>query len=167
MQGFSSELKLQQAAHSFIASQLVTKHEKEEIYKIFKAIDVDGNGLLDRAELVQGFEQLYGGVVEDVEAEVDKIMAQVDIDGSGEISYTEFVAATMQKNVLLSKKNLRAAFELFDADKSGTIDAGELKAILGKSSNYDAKMWKDIIKEADQNGDGVIDFDEFCNMMLK
>lgn len=167
LQGFSSELKLQQATYSFIASQLATKKEKEDIYKIFKAIDTDGNGILSRAELIQGFAQLHSGEVDDIEAEVDKIMEQVDIDKSGEISYTEFVAATMQKNVLLSKQKLKTAFEMFDVDKSGTIEAHELKAILGKSCNYNDEMWDNIIKEADENGDGVIDFQEFCNMMLK
>jgi calcium-dependent protein kinase len=164
---FNSEMKLQKATYSFIASQLATKSEKEEIYKIFKAIDTDGNGTLSREELIKGFGEFYRGEVDDIEAEVDKIMEQIDIDKNGDISYTEFVSATMHRNILLSKDKLKAAFEMFDIDKSGTIEAEELKQILGKSENFNDQVWEDIIKEADQNGDGVIDFKEFCDMMLK
>ena len=167
LKSFSSELKLQKATYSFIASQLATKNEKENIYKIFKNIDTDGDGTLSKEELIAGFSMIYGSEVENVEAEVDKIMKQVDIDNSGHIDYSEFVAATMDEHLILSKQKLRAAFEIFDIDGSGTIDATELKTILGKSTNYDKNTWKEIIKEADQNGDGVIDFDEFCDMMLK
>ena len=56
---------------------------------------------------------------------------------------------------------------MFDEDKSGTIEVDELKKILGKSGNFNEGTWIDIINEADQNGDGVIDFKEFCDMMLK
>jgi calcium-dependent protein kinase len=54
-------------------------------------------------------------------------MAQVDTDGSGEIDYTEFVIATMNRNRLLSKDRLQAAFNAFDTDRSGSISADELK----------------------------------------
>lgn len=28
-------------------------------------------------------------------------------------------------------------------------------------------MWNDLIAEVDTNGDGVIDMNEFCDMMMK
>ena len=37
-----------------------------------------------------------------MELEVDKIMEKVDTDKSGSIDYTEFVIATMEKNILLN-----------------------------------------------------------------
>jgi calcium-dependent protein kinase len=167
LNAFQSELKLQQATYSFIASQLATKAEKEEIYKVFKEMDTDGNGVLTKDELVAGFEKLYSGELDDPRAEAEKVMAQVDIDNTGTITYSEFVAATMDRKALLSKEKLKAAFDLFDADHSGTIEAKELKAVLGKSSTHNEQMWKSLVEEADQNGDGVIDFQEFCSMMLK
>ena len=59
------------------------------------------------------------------------------------------------------------SFNTFDIDRSGTISADELKAVLGKHHAYDDDMWVNIINEVDQNGDGVIDLREFSEMMLK
>ena len=167
LQGFHSEQKLQKATYAFIATQLATKKERDEMLELFKVLDTDNSGTLSRQELIAGFHNLYSEDVEDIEAEVDKIMRQVDTDGSGEIDYSEFVAASMNKAKILSKEKLEAAFKAFDLDQSGSITADELKAMLGKHHAYDDQMWIQIIREVDQNGDGVIDLREFSEMMLK
>ena len=164
---FRSEQKLQKAAFAFIATQLATKNEKEEMLNLFKTLDTDNSGTLSRQELINGFHNLYQDEIEDIEAEVDRIMHEVDTDKSGEIDYSEFVAASLSKSKMLSKERLEAAFRVFDIDNSGTITADELKAILGKHHSYNDHIWAEIIKEVDANGDGVIDMREFCEMMIK
>ena len=167
LQGFRSEQKLQRATFTFIASQLATKQERDEMLELFKSLDSDSSGTLSRSELIEGFHLLFEETVEDVEAEVDRIMRQVDTDQSGEIDYNEFVTATLNKQKMLSRERLEAAFKAFDADNSGTITADELKMMLGKYRQYDDSFWEEIIKEVDQNGDGVIDLREFTEMMHK
>lgn len=65
-----------------------------------------------------------------------------------------------------TEAELRAAFEVFDKDKSGTISADELRAML-KSLGDDMtdKEINDIIREADTDGDNNISFAEFKNIM--
>lgn len=46
--------------------------------------------------------------------EVDELMRNIDTNNSGSIDYSEFVIATMNKNALLSKQRLEAAFKMFD-----------------------------------------------------
>ena len=167
LQGFNSEQKLQKATYAFIATQLATKKERDEMLELFKLLDTDHSGTLSRQELIEGFHNIYSEEVEDIEAEVDKIMRQVDTDGSGEIDYSEFVAASMNKAKILSREKLEAAFKAFDLDQSGSITADELKSMLGKHHAYDEEMWTQIIREVDQNGDGAIDLREFSEMMLK
>mmetsp|Transcript_22576 Transcript_22576/g.22326 ORF Transcript_22576/g.22326 Transcript_22576/m.22326 type:complete len:469 (+) Transcript_22576:13-1419(+) len=167
LQSFRTERSLQKATFAFIASQLSTKEEREEMLEVFKSLDRDNSGTLSRAELIEGYQRLYGYAVEDIEGEVDRIMRQVDTDQSGEIDYTEFIAATIHSNRLLSRDRLEAAFRAFDLDGSGSISAEELKAMLGRHKNYSDSVWQAIINEVDQNGDGVIDFREFTEMMLR
>jgi Ca2+-binding EF-hand superfamily protein len=63
---------------------------------------------------------------------------------------------------------LREAFKLFDRDGSGEITASEIKAILGSGKKLaNEAIFDEIIKEVDVNGDGVISFEEFKQMMQK
>jgi len=55
---------------------------------------------------------------------------------------------------------------MFDQDGNGKISAEELRNVLGgHNSDKSDKIWQDMIKEVDENGDGEIDFDEFTHMM--
>lgn len=164
---FRTERKLQKATLSYIISQLSTKEDKQEMLELFKSLDRDSSGTLSKQELVEGFHLIFGDEVEDVEAEIDKIIAQVDSNQSGDVDYSEFVLATMNRQKLLCREKLESAFKAFDLDGSGSISADELKGILGRYHNYDETMWQELIKEADNNGDGVIDLKEFIEMMLK
>ena len=47
------------------------------------------------------------------------------------------------------------------------ISADELKIILGVGKQFSEKVWEDLIKQVDQNGDRQISFDEFDKMMVK
>ena len=62
---------------------------------------------------------------------------------------------------------MRAAFALFDKDGGGTIEAAEIAAILGHDINSNDELWREVINEVDQNGDGQIDFEEFQIMMTR
>ena len=99
-------------------------------------------------------------------------MALADLNGNGELDYSEWLVATSKRNDLMNEPRLRLAFDYFDKDKSGAISLEELKNAMGESgvqSNEELAegVWEDILAEADENGDGEIDFVEFKNMMKK
>ena len=105
-----------------------------------------------------------------MEERANEIFDEADVDGSGEIDFGEWCAATVNKDELLVDENLKHAFELFDKDGSGTIEAAEVAAVLGNNipgHSLQDSVWDEIIKEVDVNGDGKIDFEEFKQMMLK
>ncbi|TIA29191.1 hypothetical protein D6C79_10014 [Aureobasidium pullulans] len=65
-----------------------------------------------------------------------------------------------------TESELRAAFAVFDRDGDGTISAEDLRygmKSIGEDLS-DAEI-DDMMKEADTNGDGNIDYDEFANIM--
>lgn len=55
----------------------------------------------------------------------------MDSDGSGKIDYTEFIAATLERNIYQQEDKLFQAFKHFDKDQSGKITCDELKEALG------------------------------------
>lgn len=113
--------------------------------------------------MLQGYEEHFGVPI--TEEAVDAMFKAVDLDGNNCIDYTEFVMATMNEKDLISNEKLKAAFRLFDKDNSGTISPDEIRKVLGIGSS-DLHLSK-LIAEIDENGDGEIQFDEFCNMMRR
>ena len=74
----------------------------------------------------------------------------------------------MNRDKIISKKNLELAFQAFDKDNSGAISIDEIMLIFKKTNNdVDIKIFENMIKEADINGDGEIEFDEFKDIMEK
>jgi len=71
---------------------------------------------------------------------------------------------TMSK---VREDEMRAAFKVFDIDGNGTIDEKELRATMKKlGENLSDDDVKAMIKAADKNNDGKVDYEEFIKMML-
>ena len=92
-------------------------------------------------------------------------MDMIDGDGNGFIEFEEFMQCSLHKDKILTDENLKTVFNLFDEDKSGKISPSEIQAVLGGDSDISENVWKEIMLEIDENGDGEIEFDEFKQMM--
>ena len=112
LKSFRADQKLKQATFAFIASQLLSKSEKENLARIFKAIDKNGDGKLSKEEIMDGYDQFFGKNMD--KNDVEKMFDAVDIDKSGFIDYSEFVIASMNEKNLLTNEKLQQAFKMFD-----------------------------------------------------
>ena len=72
--------------------------------RMFQALDTNKDGLLQRSELIAGFRDIYGEVVE---AEVDAIMELADLNGNGELDYSEWLVATSKRVDMMNEPRLR------------------------------------------------------------
>ncbi|CAL5324660.1 unnamed protein product [Camellia sinensis] len=64
------------------------------------------------------------------------------------------------------RQEIKEAFELFDTDGSGTIDAKELNvAMRALGFEMTGEQIDQMIADVDKDGSGAIDFDEFVHMM--
>ena len=126
-------------------------------------MDTNQDGMLQYDELCKGLTDLYGEsyAVE----ECDRIFKLVDVDQSGEIDFSEFVTASVNKNELLKDEKLRAAFNVYDKDNSGSIQTDEIRDVLGVGKNITEEVWQQVVREVDENGDGEVSYEEFKMMM--
>lgn len=60
MRKFKKENKLEQATITFIVTQIVSKEERNQLLSQFQSWDKDGNGVLSKDEIFEGFTKLYG-----------------------------------------------------------------------------------------------------------
>jgi calcium-dependent protein kinase len=155
---YAKSNKFRKAVLTYIASRLSDK-EIKKIKEIFQNIDANNDGKLSLEELKKAV-ALSGGLKIEF---VDEIFKSIDTDNSGNIEYTEFISASIEKNIYLNEEKLKDAFNLFDADGSGKISRAEIGKVLHLDKN--SKEVDNIITKLDTNKDGEIDFEEFINMM--
>ncbi len=88
-------------------------------------LDQSHDGFISKKELKEGL-QRTGFIGKLNDDEWDSIIDSMDQDGDGKIDFDEFVTATFDRKKLLSKENIKKAFDMFDRDGSGTITKKEL-----------------------------------------
>ena len=160
---FRASRELQKVVLDFIVGQFTSSHETQDLRTAFIALDRNGDGKLSIDELQSGF-KLAGIGLNDV----NNIINQCDGDGNGYIDYTEFLTATINWKKLLNKEKLEKVFKVFDKDSDGTISLMEIKEFFGEAGrSIEEDVWKEMMNEADLNGDGQIDLDEFVKLLIK
>ena len=84
------------------------------------------------------------------------------------INYSEFLTATVTKDLYLLSDQVQSAFSKFAGKADGYITwEGLMEVIGGEDSEFDISKdtWKKILNDADADGDGKISFDEFVRLM--
>lgn len=164
MKKFHAERKLQQAALTYIVNHLLSKEEKNELLDLFQSFDKNGDGVLSKEEIFEGYKSILGEV--EASKEVERIMNEMDINKDGTIDYNEFVVAATNRQKILNKDKLEATFKTFDKDGNGSISIDEIRSIIGNNFT-DQKALEAVVREVDTNGDGEISLNEFKELMLK
>ncbi|KAA8572065.1 hypothetical protein EYC84_001990 [Monilinia fructicola] len=101
------------------------------------------------------------------ESELQDMINEVDADNNGTIDFPEFLTMMARKmKDTDSEEEIREAFKVFDRDNNGFISAAELRHVM---TSIGEKLTDDevdeMIREADQDGDGRIDC--MCPCMIQ
>ena len=147
-------------------ADLLTQEQLREFKKAFSKFDRDGNGFISGAELRHVMTNL-GKKLTDEEA--DDIIREADIDGDGKVNCEEFVAMMASKMKDADREEeIRVAFRVLDRDGNGFITAAVLRHVM---TNLGEKLTNKevdaMIREADIDGDGKVNCEEFVTMMTK
>merc|ERR1719461_1818423 len=97
--------------------------------------------------------------------EAKQIISTSDEDGSGEIEFAEFAQIWQRKLLSVNESYIHAVFTVLDEDGNGSIDVQELAKVLDMTN--DQEEVKELVKEVDTDGDGVISFSEFRAAMIE
>uniref|UniRef100_A0A3B5LIU7 Centrin, EF-hand protein, 2 n=1 Tax=Xiphophorus couchianus TaxID=32473 RepID=A0A3B5LIU7_9TELE len=144
----------------------LTEEQKQEIREAFELFDTDGSGHIDVKELKVAMRALG---FEPKKEEIKKMIAEVDKDGTGKISFADFLAIMTQKMADKdSKEEILKAFRLFDDDETGKISFKNLKRVAKElGENLTDEELQEMIDEADRDGDGEVNEQEFLRIMKK
>ena len=144
--------------------QALTGEQMVAFQEAFSLFDKNGDGCISLEELAAVTRSLG---LDPTNQELNDMMREVDMDGNGTIDFQEFlslIARKMQDGD--GDEELKEAFEVLDKDRNGFISPVELRTVM---INLGEKMTdeevEEMIREADTDGDGQVNYDEFVLMM--
>ena len=136
-----------------------------EFKAAFELFDKDRDGKITTKELGTVMRNLGQNPSE---SELTEMIAEVDLDGNGTIDFKEFLGLMVRKmKDTDTEEELLEAFKVFDRDANGFITNHELRHVMTYLGDpLSPEEVEEMIKEADLDGDGQINYEEFVRMMM-
>jgi calmodulin len=143
----------------------IPSHRMKEYRDAFEMFDKNKNGTITAKELAAVMRSLNQ---DPTDQELNDMIQEVDFDGNGKIDFEEFVALMNRRNKETDiEEEVINAFRIFDKDNLGMISSTELRHIMTTlGDKLTEEEVEEMIREADIDGDGYINYEEFVRMMM-
>ena len=143
----------------------LTEEQIAEFKEAFQIFDKDGDGSITTKELGTVMRSLGQNPSDE---EVRQMIEEVDEDKSETIDLKEFLGLMARKmKETDAEDELLEAFKVFDRDGNGKISAHELRYVmLSSGEDLTEQDIQEMVMEADIDGDGFIDYQEFVKIMM-
>ena len=143
----------------------LTDEQIAEFKEAFQIFDKDGDGSITTKELGTVMRSLGQNPSDE---EVRQMIEEVDEDKSETIDFKEFLGLMARKmKETDAEDELLEAFKVFDRDGNGKISAHELRYVmLSSGEDLTEQDIQEMVMEADIDGDGFIDYQEFVKIMM-
>lgn len=133
------------------------------------ALDKDGDGDISLKEMKFLLKSLKTRLRMS-ETEINRLLKQFDQNGDGTIDLEEFLQHISQgtkrdviQKALIQRNGIRQLFNKYDKDGNGKITRDEFRKIA--EDKFQAKLTPkqidDLMKQADYNNDGTLDYEEY------
>ncbi|NWH17313.1 CETN1 protein, partial [Grus americana] len=146
----------------------VSEEQRRELREAFELFDPDGCGVVDTLVSFLFWQITVRALgCELGKEEMKRIVSQFGKEGSGKLSFKSFLQVVTQKMAepCVEKEILRA-FKVFDCDGTGKISFENLKVVASEvGEDITDEELQEMIDEADVNGDGEVDKEEFLRML--
>ena len=158
--------KLQQIVIAFIVHNINEDNESRNIQKLFRIFNTNNDGCLTKNELYIGLCKYKDE--KDISKNIDEIFKIIDKGNQGYIQYEEFLCACLEKDKILSEKNLLYAFNFIDKDNIGKLTVDSIKSSFGLNDDeISDSVFKDIFKELSHENNDEMNFEEFKILMFE
>ncbi|ESR46186.1 hypothetical protein WN944_007198 [Citrus x changshan-huyou] len=144
---------------------VLPQYQIAEFQKAFYLLDKDGDGCITIDELAAAIRSLDQNPTKE---ELRLMIDEVDANGNGTIEFEEFLDLMAKKmRETKAQEEMKEAFKVFDKNRDGFISPNELRHVmLNLGEKVTDEELEQMVKDADLDGDGQINYEEFSRMML-
>ena len=143
---------------------MMSHSEIKQYKQMFYLVDFDHDGTISRSEIEKAFTMSGIAVTNE---EIKKILTASDDMNKQSLDYSEFIIVCLNLKKLITREKVEGAFNYFDIDNSGAIEALDIenallrfgKRILNEDDVY--KMIREVTKKPNKKD---ISFDEFVSI---
>ncbi|ELT95101.1 hypothetical protein CAPTEDRAFT_224444 [Capitella teleta] len=166
--GESSAIQLsEQEIQQFSKKFGFTDSQIKQFVEAFSVFDKNCDGLITSGELGQVMTDLgHRPSLQELEA----LIKGVDIDKDGCVNFEEFLQMMCAKidGDEQPEAELKEVFDVMDLDQDGVISISDLHSILAKlGESISKEEAEEMVKVADFNADGVVDFPVLPNCVTR
>jgi len=163
---YSFNSKIQQLVIAFLVHNLPSNESSTIVLKLFRYFNKSGSCKLTKEELMNGLYDYRDK--NEVNKVVDHLFTLLDGDNNGFIEYEEFLRACIDKKTILTSTYLKYAFKFLDKEKTGTLNTQKIiKAFVLTPNKLLEAVFNNTLNSVDHDSDGIINFAEFQELMLK
>ena len=163
---YSFQSKIQQLVIAFLVHNLPNTDSSVLILKLFRHFNKTGNCKLSKEELTNGLYHFKDK--EEVDKIIDHLFVLLDGDNDGFLEYEEFLRACIDRKQIITTTYLKYAFKFIDKEKTGTLDAQKIiNAFVATPNKIIEAVFNNTLNTVDKDGDGIINFIEFQELMVK
>ena len=143
----------------------MTDEQVTEFKGSFAFFGSSGDGVIEKEDLNKVMRSLG---LKPSEKDMEDMLETIEREGNKEITFPYFLSLMADKmQDSDSEQQLLSAFDVFDKQKNGQIAIEDFKGVVSNlGEKLTANEIREIIKEADKDGDGTIDYVEFVKMMM-
>ncbi|XP_021733483.1 calmodulin-like protein 3 [Chenopodium quinoa] len=140
--------------------------DQAELKRVFQMFDRNGDGKITKKELNDSLQNL-GIYIPD--RELSQMIEKIDVNKDGYVDMEEFGA--LYQTIMDERdeeEDMREAFNVFDQNGDGFITVEELRSVLqslGLKQGRTIDDCKKMISKVDVDGDGMVNYKEFKQMM--
>jgi len=158
--------KIQQLVIAFLVHNLPNDDSSTIVLKLFRHFNKSGSCKLTKEELMNGLYDYRDK--NEVDKVVDHLFRLLDGDNNGFIEYEEFLRACIDKRTILKSTYLKYAFKFLDKEKTGTLNTQKIiKAFVLTPNKLIEAVFNNTLNSVDHDSDGIINFEEFQELMMK
>ncbi|CAG9316177.1 unnamed protein product [Blepharisma stoltei] len=157
---FLTRNKIEQYLLTYVASLYSDFNEEKRHIKLFKFLDKNYDGLVDKQEL----KEIWKGKIFEDPQEMEEILLGIDMEEDYSFSFTMFMAALADWNSAASRNKLESALKSLSQNNTRRIDVNYIKRKIPAADN---KEWEQFYRIVGNVEGSFVNIDQLKEVLLK